>query len=453
MEQQIRFCTTSDGVQIAYAVTGKGYPLVWIPGWLSHAEIDWDWPVLGERYHELTKDFTLYRLDKRGTGLSARRIPHYSREAWAQDVEAVVGHAKLDRFALAGYSEGGPIAVEYATRHPDRVSHLILMGTGIFVEDEERRQILQALITIIRTNWGSAVKMMSDFFLGEETPIEAQQTFAAYQRQSANAEDAAAMLEAAPDVYDIGQIATEVRVPALVIHGRGDQAVPIEYGQRLAAMIPGAEFKSVEGSHIPGRKQSAEIEAAIREFVLGPETLPPVEAHHGVAVASGPLTLLFTDITSSTALTQRLGDAKAQELVRAHNAIVREALAAHGGTEIKHTGDGIMASFSSASRGLECAIAIQKAVAARAEEASGSALGVHIGLNAGEPVAEDDDLFGTAVQLARRICDQASGDEILVSDVVRQLVAGKGFLFSDRGEVVLRGFEDPVRLYEARWRE
>jgi adenylate cyclase len=162
-----------------------------------------------------------------------------------------------------------------------------------------------------------------------------------------------------------------------------------------------------------------------------------------------PLAILFTDITDSTSLTQRLGDAAAQELVRAHNAIVREALKASGGSEIKHTGDGIMASFASPSSALDCAVAIQRAVTERNEPN----LAVHVGINAGEPVAEDNDLFGTSVQLARRICDQASGGEILASDVVRQLVAGKGFLFADRGDVALRGFEDPARLYEVRWRD
>ncbi|OGO49894.1 MAG: hypothetical protein A2148_09385 [Chloroflexi bacterium RBG_16_68_14] len=158
---------------------------------------------------------------------------------------------------------------------------------------------------------------------------------------------------------------------------------------------------------------------------------------------------------SSTALTRRLGDAKAQELVRAHNTIVRNALKAHGGSEIKHTGDGIMASFPSASGALECAVQIQRAVAARGVGAHGHAplLQIHIGLNAGEPVAEEADLFGTAVQLARRICDQAGGGQILVSNVVRELAAGKRFMFSDRGEFVPKGFDDAVRLYEVRWRE
>jgi len=172
----------------------------------------------------------------------------------------------------------------------------------------------------------------------------------------------------------------------------------------------------------------------------------------------------------STTLTQRLGDAKAQELLRAHNTVIREALKAHSGNEIKPTGDGIMASFGSASRALECAIAIQRAFderntsrPARPEVSKERAdygrlesvepLRVRIGLNAGEPVAEDQDLFGTAVQLAARVCAQAEAGQILAANVVRELAAGKGFLFSDQGDIALRGFEDPVRLYELRWQE
>ena len=164
-------------------------------------------------------------------------------------------------------------------------------------------------------------------------------------------------------------------------------------------------------------------------------------------------TILFTDMESSTALTQSLGDAKAQDLIRAHNTMVREALAANAGSEIKHTGDGIMASFTTASSALACAVAIQQAVAARAEEQLEIPLGLRIGLNAGEPVAEEDDLFGTAVQLAARICDRAEPGQIVTSNVVRELAAGKGFLFADIGEVVPKGFEEPVRLYEVRWQE
>jgi adenylate cyclase len=148
------------------------------------------------------------------------------------------------------------------------------------------------------------------------------------------------------------------------------------------------------------------------------------------------VTILFTDMEGSTALTQRLGDDGAQKVVRAHNRIVREALAAHGGSEIKHTGDGLMVSFPSATRALECAVTIQKRVAEHVAKHPDVPLSVRVGLNAGEPVAEAGDYFGTAVQLAARICDMASPGEILVSAVVRDLAAGKGFAFDDRGETV-----------------
>ncbi len=171
------------------------------------------------------------------------------------------------------------------------------------------------------------------------------------------------------------------------------------------------------------------------------------------AAPSGPLTILFTDMESSTALAQNLGDAAAQEVRRAHNDIVRSALSANDGSEIKHTGDGIMASFTTASSALDCAIAVQRGVAAHKDQHPDSPLGVYIGLNAGEPISEEEDLFGTSVDLAARICDHAQPGQILASNVVRELVAGKGFLFSDIGETELRGFEDPVKLWELSWQE
>ena len=151
----------------------------------------------------------------------------------------------------------------------------------------------------------------------------------------------------------------------------------------------------------------------------------------------------------STALTQRLGDAAAQELVRAHNDIVRTSLELYGGAEIKHTGDGIMATFPSASRAITCALGMQMGVALRNNENPETPIRIRVGLNAGEPVAEENDLFGTAVQLAARICAQAGPGQVLVSDVVRQLAAGKGFAFADQGEAELKGFTEPSSLYAA----
>jgi class 3 adenylate cyclase len=180
---------------------------------------------------------------------------------------------------------------------------------------------------------------------------------------------------------------------------------------------------------------------------LGMETAKAEEGRRQQEI----VTILFTDIVGSTTLTQRLGDAKAQEFLRTHNAIVRDAISAHGGAETKHTGDGIMASFPSASRAIECAIDIQKALASFAEQRPEPPLRVRIGLNAGEPVPEEKDLFGTAVQLAARICAKARPGQILVSSVVRELAAGKGFVFLDHGRVPLRGFEKRVGVHEVAW--
>ncbi len=166
---------------------------------------------------------------------------------------------------------------------------------------------------------------------------------------------------------------------------------------------------------------------------------------------SGPVTILFTDIVGSTTITQRLGDLKAHKILRTHNSIVRDALKKYSGSEIKHTGDGIMASFSSSAQALECAIDMQRSFAGN-RGSTDEPLQVRIGLNIGEPISEEKDLFGSAVQLASRICAQATAGQILISDLLRQMVAGKGFILSDRGYSALRGFEDPVRLHEVLWK-
>ena len=190
---------------------------------------------------------------------------------------------------------------------------------------------------------------------------------------------------------------------------------------------------------------------AVEEF-MGRIADTPAAIDPATTDMQSPLRMiLFTDMESSVATTQRLGDAGAMELLRTHNAFIRDALEAHNGSEVKHTGDGIMASFLSASGAVECAIAIQRAFSSHNEQNPGTPIRVRIGLSAGEPVMESQDLFGAAVQLARRICDCAKPSAILVANVVRELCMGKGLLFADSGETALRGFEDPVRLYEVRW--
>jgi len=460
MEQQIRFCKTSDDVRIAYAVTGAGPPLVWVPGWLSHLELDLEFPPFRERVENLAKDFTLIRFDKRGTGVSQRGISDFSLEAHVLDIEAVVAVLKLENFALAGSSEGGPISLAYTARHLDAVSHLILMGTWATAASVGGGpEMLGAMVSIVSHEWGLGSRLLADLFFGEDADPSVQHAFALYQQQAATAGDALASLKGLMQ-FDVTALLPMISAPTLVLHARGDRTSPIEGGQEIAAAIPGARFVSVEGNHVPNRKQMAQMDEAIREFILGPapaRTTAPAES----AAPSGLVTILFTDMVGSTDLTQRVGDDKAQETVRGHNTVVRDALKEHGGSEVKHTGDGIMASFASARLALDCAIAIQRAFTERnaADEIRDPSpttlhpLRVRIGLNAGEPVAEERDLFGTSVQLAARVCAQADAGQILVSNVVRELTMGKGFLFADVGDVALKGFEDPVRLYEVKWED
>jgi len=189
--------------------------------------------------------------------------------------------------------------------------------------------------------------------------------------------------------------------------------------------------------------------AAIDDFLSGAPQLP-MAPPMPPAAASAFRTILFTDIEGHTAMMQRLGDARGRAVRREHERLTREALRGHGGTEVKTMGDGFAASFGSATQALECAGALQRSFATR-DEAGGEPLRVRVGINAGEPIAENDDLFGTAVIVAARLASDAAGGHVIVADVVRQLVAGKHFVFSDRGESTLRGFEHPMRTWELLW--
>ena len=246
---------------------------------------------------------------------------------------------------------------------------------------------------------------------------------------------------------DVTELLHSLTVRVVVISHDGVKYAPLDLSRHLVSDIPDARLVVMEGV-----MDLEPIFKQVAEFVMeGREEEP--EADH---VEPGAFrTICFTDIEGSTELTERLGDAKARDFLREHERITRDALAKHGGAEIKTMGDGFMASFSSATKALECGIGLQRAFA-QYNESAPQPIKVRVGLNAGEPIAEDDpegrgDLFGSAVNLAARICSRAEGGEILASEGVRQIVAGKGFLFSDLGESEMRGFEDPVRVYAVRW--
>src|SRR5205823_8003876 len=208
----------------------------------------------------------------------------------------------------------------------------------------------------------------------------------------------------------------------------------------------GARFSSLPGAHYPSHDVWKQINMAMIEFVTGQAQNSP-----SVRTSGGLRTVLFTDIVGHTEMMQRLGDAKGRDVLREHERITRDTLKNHGGAEVKTMGDGFMAAFGSVTSAIQCAVALQRAFAVHTESMP-EPLHVRVGLNAGEPIEEDGDLFGSTVILASRIAAKATAGEILVPDTVRGLLSGKGFMFSDRGDFIPKGFEDAVRLYEVRWR-
>ena len=438
MEPQYRFCTSADGTRISYSTLGGGRrtPAINVLSWAMVQEWEWRSPSARAIDWTLAQDRCVVLFDRRGVGASQRSVNDLSLEAQVADLRAVAEQLEFEHADLWGGFDGNVVALAYAARYPEHVRRLALWSPSARGADVMDAGQARGLAELIRGNWELATRTMANVIAYPSGPVETQREFAKKLRESISPEVAARYIELQADV-DVSALLPGVQAPTLIFHARKSQVVPISAVRAVAELIPDARLIVLEGD---SPRESGEMQLEIMREFLGEQPAVP---------ATGLITILFTDLVSSTALTQRLGDAKAQELVRAHNAIVREALAAQGGTEIKHTGDGIMASFPTASGALECAIAIQRAV----DAGNDPNLQVHVGLNAGEPVAEESDLFGTSVQLARRICDHAEAGQIVVSNVVRELAAGKGFLFADLGDVIPKGFEEPVRLYEVKWRD
>ena len=449
MEPRIQYAQTADGVSIAFWTLGEGTPLVQMPSIpVSHIQLEWQFPEIRRWLEGLAQERKVVRYDGRGTGLSDRYVADFSLDAQVLDLEGVADRLGLQRFALLGVLHSGPAAIAYAARHPERVSHVILWCGWARGSDWSRSPQLRGLGQLIETNWELYTETVAHALMGWSAGEPARR-YAGHMRESVTPEVARAALRALRG-FDVTGLLPQVTAPTLVLDRRQVRWPEVDVAKSLASRIPDARLALLEGTTVlPFLGDMEGVLQAIDEF-LGEREEAPAGAEPPAAGAVH--TILFTDVEGSTALTERVGDAKAREVLRANERIVREALKAHGGSEVKTMGDGFMASFSSATRALECAIAMQRAFAAH-NEAADAPIRVRIGLNAGEPIAEQEDLFGTAVNMAARIAARAEGGEILASDVVRQLVAGKGFLFADRGEVELKGFEEAVRLYEVRWRE
>lgn len=447
MEPRIEFARTSDGVNIAYWRMGEGVPLIAMPSmpW-SHLEMEWGIPEVAYWHGRLAENRMLVRYDGRGFGLSQRDVEDLGLDAQIHDLEAVVDRIGTDEFDVYAGLHSGAVAVAYAAQNPGRIKHLVLFCSYADGIRYSSSSLTLASRPIIEKDWDFYSEVVARLLLGWEE-AEPARLFAELVRECTSPAIAARALGATASI-DVTDLLARVDATSLVMHRRDLGIATIEHAQTLAAGIPGARMAILEGSSVA--PYLGEVDAVLGEiggFLADTKPSPsrPREP------ASSLRTVLFTDVEGSTDLTQRLGDDAARHALRDHERLVREQLDTHAGTEIKTMGDGFMASFGSAVSAIRCAMDLQQALESYNDSADEPLL-VRVGMSAGEPIEEGDDLHGTTVISAARIGSHAGGGEILVSDVVRQLVAGKSFEFEDLGEVELRGFATPTRVHKVLWR-
>jgi class 3 adenylate cyclase len=441
MEPPIRYTRTEDGVNIGFCTIGDGIPLVIVPPVpISHVQLEWE--NFQHFYPPLADSFHVIWYDSRGSGASDRDNIDFSMKGMLRDLAAVISQSGAKQVVLAGFTHGALIAASYAVAHPEVVSHLVLVDGYLKYSDAFDTAGFKAERALSEGDWDIYTETMARV-LGYPKDPDFARSMADYMRRCVS-QAALHSAAAAQEEWDITGLLSSISVPTLVVHNTSHPMIPIHSAQALAASIPACRLLLIDD------QKYERLPAIIFEFVCGSPARGVPTPQSGNS--SGLRTVLFTDVVENTALLRRIGDEGWRVVMREHEEIVRAALKEHGGTEISTSGDGFFASFGSSVRALQCAIEMQRAFARRNETAE-HVVEVRIGLNAGEPIADGKEVLGTAVTMAARVMSQAGAGEVLVSDVVRQLVAGKGFLFADRGDFVAKGFEEPVRVYEVRWRD
>ncbi|MGZ5873743.1 MAG: adenylate/guanylate cyclase domain-containing protein [Bradyrhizobium sp.] len=422
-----RYAKSGD-VHVAYQVFGSGpIDLVIVPGFVSHIENYWDQPDLARWLLRLSAFARVAIFDKRGTGLSDQVSGAPSLDQRMDDVRAVMDAAGIERAAILGVSEGGPLATLFAATYPQRCQALVLYGT--FARSPFTAEGLEPYLQYIDKAWGRG-RSLPMWAPSRQNDSALQQWWGRFERLSASPAAAMAIVRMISQI-DISDILSSVHVPTLVIHCTGDTLINVEYGRFLVGHIPGARLLELPGDdHLFFIHE--EIGDAVEEFLTG--SVSAAESHRVLA------TVLFTDIAGSTARAEQLGDQRWRNLLDAHHATVRRELARSRGNEVKSLGDGFLATFDGPARAVRCARSIAEAVAP---------LGIQVrcGLHTGEIEIAGNDVQGIAVHIASRVSALAGPGEVLVSRTVKDLVAGSGLQFNERGRHPLKGLQEPMDLY------
>ena len=435
VQPETRYAQSGD-VNIAYQVAGNGaIDLVVVPGSISHVEMLYDFPGVRENIERLARFARVISFDKRGQGLSDRVSGAPSLEVRMDDVRAVMAAAGSRRAALLGFSEGCPMSVLFAATYPELVSHLVLSGgfmrAGPAVPDDK----FEAYIPAAAATWGAG-HMMKNVVGKPEAVQEELALLGKFERMCCTPGGFKAIVMMNRQI-DVSPVLQSIRVPTLVLHSRADAVVPVAQGRKLAAAIPGAKYIEYEDfPHGMLLQKCDEVIDDIAEFITGHRPEATEAADRVLA------TVLFTDIVDSTTKAIELGDRRWRELLDSHDRVAKELVERHRGKLVKSTGDGILATFDGPGRGVRCALALGAA-------SRQIGLPLRAGLHTGEIEIRGDDVGGIAVYVAARVMAQSNSEEVFVSRVVTDLVAGAGQKFSERGSFNLKGVPGTWELYAA----
>lgn len=442
MRSDVRYATNRAGQAVAYQICGNGpLDLVFVPQWLN-LEVMWEDPSLAAFLERMARFARLICFDKRGTGLSdpvpLGAIP--TPEEWMYDVATVMDAAKSPEAAIFGHGDGATMALLFAATHPNRVSALILgdaYARRLRAPDYPHgvpEDVAARLMEAVGSGWGTGEAAR----LGASPSRAHDERFIAWQGRFERLAMSPGQFGAIYPLtfsFDLRWVLPTIRLPTLVFHRADNRYVVAGNGRYLAEHIEGARYVEIPGAdYLFYAGDQETMLGPVEEFLTGRRA--PPEPERVLA------TVLFTDIVGATETAQRLGDGPWRELLERHHSVVRRELAHYGGREIDTAGDGFFASFEGPARGVRCAIAIRDSLAALGLE-------IRAGLHTGECEWSGEKLTGIAVHTGARVAGLAGAGEVLVSRTVKDLVAGSGLTFADRGTHELKGIRESWQLYRA----